>query len=304
VNTVDSLSIVPTGAALAAEVRGIDLSLPVSGALAEALREAWHAHLVLLFRDQSLSDDTLMRVGRLFGGTIGGGAHAYYRDSATAFNSQYIEGYPEVLAITNLGEDGQPCADNGGLGSHEVVWHSDNSYVEIPPAGSLLYALEIPTGGGGNTSFNNQYLAYEQLPEDLKRAIEGRSQVHDTSRNSAGVLRPGVEVPRTPSDVKGPAHPLVRVHPKTGKRALYLGRRRAWPSNYIIGMPDEESETLLDELWSHATRPALAWEHVWRVGDAVLWDNRCAMHYRTPIDPSRRRVMHRIQIKGEAVVAA
>ena len=184
-----------------------------------------------------------------------------------------------------------------------MVWHSDNSYVEVPPAGSLLYALEVPIGGGGNTSFNNQYRAYETLPGELRQAIEGRGQVHDSSRNSAGVPRPGVRPPEKLDDVEGPTHPLVRVHPHTGRRALYLGRRRSWPSNYIVGLPNDESEALLDALWAHATKPELAWEHVWRDGDAVLWDNRCAMHYRTPIDSSRRRVMHRIQIAGEPVVA-
>jgi taurine dioxygenase len=174
----------------------------------------------------------------------------------------------------------------------------------VPPAGSMLYALEIPPPGhGGDTSFNNQYQAYAELPEDLKQAIEGRSQVHDSSRNSAGVLRPGVRLPTTPEEVQGPVHPLVRVHPVTGKRALYLGRRRVWPSNYIVGMPNAQSEALLDRLWAHATQPKYAWTHTWRVGDIVLWDNRCCMHYRTEIDTAHRRVMHRTTIKGEPVIA-
>ena len=302
-NTLNALEVVPTGAALGAEVRGVDLTLAVPDAMGRALRDAWYEHLVLLFRELDLSDDAIMRTAGIFGGSQGSGAHSYFKREATAFNPHRVEGYPEILAVTNLNESGEPTLDNGGLGSHEVVWHSDNSYIETPPAGSLLYAIEIPIGGGGNTSFNNQYLAYETLPAWLKEAIEGRHQVHDSSRNSAGVLRPGVKVPETPADIQGPAHPLVRVHPYTGRRALYLGRRRTWPSNYIVGLPNDESEALLDALWTHATRLEFAWEHVWREGDAVLWDNRCAMHYRTPIDPSRRRVMHRIQIAGEPVVA-
>jgi taurine dioxygenase len=95
----------------------------------------------------------------------------------------------------------------------------------------------------------------------------------------------------------------VRVHPVTGRRALYLGRRRVWPSNYIIGLPNDESEALLDKLWAHATQPKYAWTHIWRVGDIVLWDNRCCMHYRTEIDPTQRRIMHRTTIKGEPVAA-
>jgi taurine dioxygenase len=210
-----------------------------------------------------------------------------------------------VSIISNLDENGTPVKDNGGLGSFEVVWHTDNSYVEVPPAGSMLYALEVPPPGcGGDTSFSNQYLAYEELPDALKKAIEGRAQVHDSSRNSAGILRPGVKLPTTPEEVEGPVHPLVRVHPVTGRRALYLGRRRDWPSNYIVGMPNEGSEALLDALWNHATQPKYAWTHTWRVGDIVLWDNRCCMHYRTEIDLAYRRVMHRTTIKGEPIVAA
>ena len=303
VNTLNALEVVPTGAALGAEIRGVDLSLPVSVALAQALREAWYQNLVLLFRGQDLSDDDIMRTAGIFGGSQTSGAHSYFNRNVATFNPHHVEGYPEILAVTNLDANGEPTLDNGGLGSHEVVWHSDNSYVETPPAGSLLYAIEVPVDGGGNTSFNNQYLAYETLPVDLKQAVRGREQVHDTSRNSAGVPRPGMRSPETPDDVEGPSHPLVRVHPQTGRSALYLGRRRAWPSNYIVGLANDESEALLDALWAHATQPELAWEHVWRDGDAVLWDNRCAMHYRTSIDPSRRRVMHRIQIAGEPVVA-
>jgi taurine dioxygenase len=162
----------------------------------------------------------------------------------------------------------------------------------------MLYSLEVPTHGGGDTSFNNQYLAYEELPADLKRAIAGRSQVHDSTRNSAGVLRPGVKLPTCPEEVPGPTHPLVRIHPVSGRPALYLGRRRAWPSNYIVGMPNAESEALLDRLWAHATQPKYAWTHKWSVGELILWDNRCCMHYRTEIDVTQRRVMHRTPIVG------
>lgn len=211
--------------------------------------------------------------------------------------------HPHLSLISNLDEEGRSVKDNGGLGSYEVVWHSDNSYVEVPPAGSMLYSVVIPkSGGGGDTCFNNQYKAYEDLPADLKAAIKGRTQIHDASRNSAGVLRPTVKMPTKPEEVPGPAHPLVRIHPATGKPALYLGRRRDWPSNYIVGMPNEESEALLDRLWAHATQEKYAWKHVWQVGDVVLWDNRCAMHYRSEVDSSQPRVMHRTVINGEAVV--
>ncbi|MDH5534097.1 MAG: TauD/TfdA family dioxygenase, partial [Betaproteobacteria bacterium] len=291
VNTPDALRIVPTEAALGAEIQGVDFSLPVPEEVKEVLRKAWADHLVLLWRGQTIDDEQLLAAAGIFGPPHESASRRYHLNVGKRVDNQYmISKHPSVSIISNLGPDGNPVKDNSSLGSYEVVWHTDNSYVEVPPAGSMLYSLEIPRdGGGGDTSFNNQDRAYEELPEDLKRAIEGKSQVHDSSRNSAGVLRPGVKLPTKPEEVEGPMHPLVRVHPVTGKPALYLGRRRDWPSNYIVGMPNDESERLLDQLWAHATQPKYAWTHKWRVGDIVLWDNRCCMHYRSEIDSTQRR---------------
>jgi len=304
VNTLAALRVVPTGAALGAEIRGVDFSLPVPEDVREALRRAWADHLVLLFRDQNIDDHQLMAAAGIFGPPHDAASRKYHLSAGRKVDNRYlISAHPSVSIISNLDENGVPVKDNGSLGSYEVVWHTDNSYVPVPPAGSMLYALVVPTNGGGDTSFNNQYLAYEELPDDLKRAIEGRSQVHDSSRNSAGVLRPGVKLPTRPEEVEGPAHPLVRLHPVTKRRALYLGRRRTWPSNYIVGMDNAESEALLDRLWAHATQPRYAWTHRWRVGDLVLWDNRCCMHYRSEVDASQPRVMHRTTIRGEVPIA-
>lgn len=304
-NHLASLNVVPTGAALGAEIRGLDLSQPVPEDEKEALRKAWAEHMVLLFRDQNIDDEQLLATSGIFGPPHEAAARKYHLNvGAKIDNAHTLSRHPSVSIIANVDEHGNPVRENSGLGSLEVVWHSDNSYVEVPPAGSMLYSLEVPVNGGGDTSFNNQYLAYDELPAELKRAIEGKVQVHDATRNSAGVLRPGVTLPTRPEEVPGPKHPLVRVHPVTVKRALYLGRRRVWPSNYIIGLPNEESETLLDKLWAHATQPKYAWTHIWRVGDIVLWDNRCCMHYRTEIDHAQRRIMHRTTIKGDGVIAA
>ena len=302
-NALSRLQIVPTGAPVGAEVRGVDLSLPVPDDVGEALRQAWAEHLVLLFRGQSINDDQLLDAARIFGGTQEAGARKFLLAGGHAVDDKKVSRHASVGIISNLDANGVPVRDNGGLGSLEVVWHSDNSYVAVPPAGSMLYSLEVPIDGGGDTSFNNQYLAYEELPEDLKRAVEGRFQRHDSSRNSAGVLRPTAKLPTRPEEVEGPIHPLVRVHPVTGRRALYLGRRRTWPSNYVLGLSNEESEALLDRLWAHATQPKYAWTHVWSVGELILWDNRCCMHYRTEIDVRQRRVMHRTVIKGEPMIS-
>jgi len=304
-NTLTTLKVVPTGAALGAEIEGVDFSLPVPGDVKAALRKAWADHLVLLVRDQKIDDEQLIETAGIFGPPHTAASRQYHLNVGHKVDDKHmISRHPSVSIISNLDPDGKPVLDNGGLGSYEVVWHTDNSYVEVPPAGSMLYSLEVPPpGSGGDTSFNNQYLAYEELPADLKQAIEGKSQVHDSTRNSAGILRPGVKLPTRPDEVPGPTHPLVRVHPVTGKRALYLGRRRDWPSNYIIGLSNADSEALLDKLWAHATQPKYAWTHKWKVGELILWDNRCCMHYRTEIDLAHRRVMHRTTIKGEPVAA-
>lgn len=304
INTLAAFRAIPTGAALGAEVQGVDFALPVPEDVKAALRKAWADQLVLLFRDQDIDDHQLLAAAGIYGPPHEAASRKYHLNAGQRIDNQHmISQHPSVAIISNLDENGRPVVDNGGLGSYEVVWHTDNSYVEVPPAGSMLYALVVPVNGGGDTSFNNQYLAYEELPGELKRAIEGKFQVHDSSRNSAGVLRPGVKLPATPAEVEGPTHPLVRIHAGTKRRALYLGRRRAWPSNYIVGLPNSESEALLDKLWAHATQPKYAWTHRWRAGDIVLWDNRCCMHYRTEVDHTQPRIMHRTTIKGEPLVA-
>jgi taurine dioxygenase len=299
VNTVGAIRITPTGYALGAEVSGVDLSLPVSDEVQALLRKAWGDHLVLLFRDQYLTPFQYRDATHIFGTPQEGANRKYFKAAGIAQDEQL----PELEINSNLDDNGQPTRTNEKLGSLEVVWHSDNSYIETPPIGSCLYALEVPTTTG-DTSFSNQYVAYDTLPDDLKQAIAGRRAKHDASRNSAGVLRPGVKLPETTADVPGPFHPMVIRHPQTGRPALYLGRRRVHPSQFIEGMSDAESAALLDRLWDHATQESLAWTHHWHAGDLLVWDNRCSMHYRTEVDPTQRRVMLRTQFQGETPTPA
>ncbi len=301
-NVATGIEVIKLDAPLGAEIRGIDFAKPVGEATAGILRDAWAENLILLFRGQShISQKDHIDATAIFGKPVPGAKLKYFKDSGTKLIQQAE--FPEISIVSNLGPDGEPAMENEGLGSGEVIWHSDNSYIDTPPTGSFLRALEIPSDGG-DTSFNNQYLAYETLPDDTKGLIEGLYTKQDSSRNSAGILRPGVKKPETLEDVKGPDHPLVRIHPETGRKALYLGRRREFPSQYVIGWKREKSEELLDFLWDHATRDCLKYTHTWTVGDMILWDNRCAMHYRERLTTLSRRIMHRTQVEHQKPIPA
>ncbi|SJZ47939.1 taurine dioxygenase [Enhydrobacter aerosaccus] len=288
------LWIQPTGAALAADVHGIDLSQPISDAVFQRILEAWNEHLVLRFSGQRIDDATLMTFSARFGELDRAPIAAVGFDRADSAIAKEAEQW--VAVISNVKMNGKPV---GGLGNAELVWHTDMSYNPLPPRASLLYALEVPPDGG-NTGFLNMYLAYETLPADLKRAIDGKTCIHDSSHNSAGELRKGFQTTYDVRQTPGAVHPLVRLHPVTRRKALFLGRR---PGAYIHGLSVEDSETLLDALWAHATQERFTWYQKWRVGDLVMWDNRCVMHRRDTFDESLRRLMHRTQIVGEPVLA-
>jgi taurine dioxygenase len=278
-----SVKIIPTRAALGAEIQGVDLK-NLSDADFTAIHRAWLDHLVILFRGQQLSDADLIAFSRRLGELDWAPVQETGR--------RFVEGHPEIYVVSNVVENGVPI---GSLGAGEAVWHTDMSYLEDPPKASMLYALEIPPAGG-NTYFCNMYRAYESLPDSLQQRVEGLKIKHDGTYNSGGYVRQGVAAVDDPEHSIGVYHPLVCAHPETGRRTLYLGRRR---NAYIQGLPLAESEALLDELWSHATQDDAVWYNQWRVGDLVLWDNRCTMHRRDPFDSSSRRIMHRTQIKGE-----
>ena len=280
------IEILPTGAALGAEVRGLDISEPLSEDDILALKEAWADHIVLLFRGQKLTDDDLIRFSRHFGELDIAPA------SATDYAGAQEKSRPEIWIISNVVENGKPI---GALGDKEAEWHTDMSYVDEPPMASVLYSLEIPDHGG-DTSFANMYKAYEMLPAELKRAVEGRLANHDSSTTSVGELRAGAGAVLDVRQAPGAKHPMVRTHPVTGGKALYLGRRL---NAYAEGLELADSERLLDALWAHCAKPEFAWTHQWRVGDLLIWDNRVAIHRRNAFDGSQRRVMHRTQIKGD-----
>jgi taurine dioxygenase len=277
------ITVKPTGASLGADIGGVDLTQPVDQATFKAIEDAWHQHLVLRFRGQQLDDRRFLAFARKFGEL----------DKAPIHAGQLVEDpFPEITVMSNIKVDGKPI---GNLGHYEAEWHTDMSYNERTPIGSLLYAIEVPPAGG-NTGFSNMYEAYDTLPVELKRTIAPLQCRHDSSRNSAGELRKGFKDISDPREAPGAIHPLIRTHPATRRNALYLGRRR---NAYIIGLPLDESEDLLNKLWAHASQQRFAWYQEWKVGDLIMWDNRCAMHRRDAFDPESRRLMHRTQIRGD-----
>jgi taurine dioxygenase len=226
--------IIPTGAALGAEIAGVDLRT-VSEAEFDQIHRAWINHLVLLFRSQNLSDHDLIAFSRRFG--------ALDWAPVQETGRRFVEGKPEIYVVSNVIQNGEPI---GSLGAGEAVWHTDMSYIPDPPKASMLYALEVPPSGG-DTGFLNMYAAYESLPPALKHRIEGLQLKHDGTYNSGGYVRLGVPAKDDPVTSVGTVHPLVCTHPESGRRALYLGRRR---NAYLVGLPLAESEALLDEIWS------------------------------------------------------
>ena len=277
-----AIEVIPTGAALGAELRGIDLR-SVDGESFHAIYQAWLDYSIVLVRDQRLSDEDLIAFSRRFG-TLD---HAPIQENGRRF----VDGHPEIYVVSNVVENGVAI---GSLGAGEAVWHTDMSYLPDPPKASALYALEVPAEGG-DTYFCTMYGAWDALPEELRaRAVSIRVK-HDGTFNSGGYVRAGVTPTDDPRTAPGTLHPLVCVHPESGRRHLYLGRRRnAW----LEGLSLDESNALLDRIWEVATSDRLTWRHHWRAGDLVLWDNRCVMHRRDAFDPGTRRVMHRTQIKG------
>ena len=280
--TLPELRIEPLSEALGGDVADIDLA-GMDDTLFAAIHAAFLRHQVLRFRDQRLTTAELVAFSRRFG---------VLDEAPPNENGQRcVEGFPEVLVISNVVENGREV---GSLGAGEAVWHTDMSYLPVPPMASVLYAREVPPAGG-DTGFMDMYAPLDDLPADLRRAAGRHAVKHDATTNSAGYLRVGAEADVDVTRSPGHVHPLVRRHPETGREALYLGRRhRAW----VVGLPVAESEALLDALWTQVDQPRYRWTQHWRVGDVVMWDNRCTMHRRDAFDPHARRVMHRTQIRG------
>jgi taurine dioxygenase len=263
-------------AALGLEVLDVDLREPLPEARIAQLREAWYEGQILLLRDQALSENDQVRFAEYFG------------PPAKTLNVHNTGRHPAVMLISNIRKDGKPI---GALPDGEMQFHTDQCYVERPAAASMLYAIEVPRSGG-NTLFANAYLAYETLPAEIKTRIEGRKAINAYDYDNASTFR-GT---RLREGVPHYSHPVVRTHPATRRKALYVNRLMTIA---IEGLPPDESDELLNVLFDHQEQQRFVYEHVWRVGDILMWDNRCTLHARTDFSADERRLMRRIAILGE-----
>ncbi|HEY4073990.1 MAG TPA: TauD/TfdA family dioxygenase [Herbaspirillum sp.] len=280
---VASIDIQPLSPALGAAIRGVDVSQPLSPASFEAIRTCWYENGVVCIVGQKLDEMGQVRFGQYFG-------------ELAVTQGEYAigKGHPSIMYITNQKEDGKYV---GALPDGEMYFHSDMCYVERPSMATMLYAMEIPSVGG-NTLFANMYKAYETLPDETKKRLAGLKAVNS--------YEPGTSAPtaamRTRStpgpDARSYAQPLVCTHPVTGKKALYLNRLM---TEYIVGMPRDESNVLLESLFDHQEQAQFIYEHRWTPGDLVIWDNRCMLHARGDFNADELRKLRRITVKGDRI---
>ncbi|MGI9379469.1 MAG: TauD/TfdA dioxygenase family protein [Methyloligellaceae bacterium] len=276
------------GKALGAEIKGIDLTAPLSSSSLETIEHAFTENLVLVFRDQVFgSADNFIKAAQKLG------------DPMPPVTATYrLAGYDVVEELVNKPFDkrsGKKIDPRGGS------WHTDHSNLPQPPKATSLYAIEIPPSGGGQTEFTNMYMAYETLPADLKKRIKGKKsfQAYQARRAPRQLLTRSDDELENSS---GTWQPLVRLHPQSKRKTLYLNPMR---NDEIEGYSQEEGDSLLDQLYAHADSPEFQYSHEWKSGDMLIWDNRCTLHQATALrNPEERRYMHRIMLKGDVPILA
>jgi taurine dioxygenase len=269
----------PLTPTIGAEIIGVDLSRPLTDEIFENILDAWHRHCVILFRDQHLSEDDQVRFGERFG------------PPAVSHTRRFTTKNPAVMLISNIRENGELI---GALPDGEMHFHTDQCHQERPALASMLYSLEVPSTGG-NTLFANAYLAYETLPAAIKHKIEGRKALNAYDYDNASMKR-GTKLR---DGIPSYWHPIVRTHPATGRKALYVNRLMTVA---IEGFSDDEGNALLETLFDHQEQRQFVYEHVWRPHDLLMWDNRCTLHARTDFSAAERRLMRRLTILGEKPV--
>jgi taurine dioxygenase len=274
------LEIRPLTKHIGAELRGIDLRQPLDEASQKAIYKAWLDHLVIVFPDQKLEQEDLLRVSSYFG-EIGA-----LRRPPKFFPPGFNRLLPNIMLISNIRENGEPI---GALPDGEMMFHHDMIHAPIPHNGTFLYSVEIPTHGG-NTLFASGYAAYDTLDPALRAKLEGKTALH--LYNYGSTKKGDGHGTEAFGEAK---HPLFRTHEETNRKAIYVNRLM---TTGIEGMSEEESQPLLDAVFDHAEKSEFVYEHVWSVGDLLLWDNRCSSHARTDFPADQRRLMLRTTIEG------
>ncbi|RPJ48413.1 MAG: TauD/TfdA family dioxygenase [Betaproteobacteria bacterium] len=280
------ITAVPMAAPLGAEIRGVDLSTPLTAASFAQILGVLHRRGVIFFRGQNLAPEQLAAFSACFGEL-----------DVHHMTEHVFPHLPQVRVLSNVKKDGRSIGITKG-GMH---WHSDLSYKPRPALVTLLYAVECPPQGA-DTQFADMYAAFDELPDEQRRRLQGLRAVHDRNYRYAALYpeRP----PLTPEQIaKVPPveHPLVRIHPATGRPALFVAKDVV---SQIVGMSQQESRALIDGLEAFATRPERIYSHKWQAGDVLVWDNRCTLHRATPYAPTHRRTLYRTQVKGEAPLPA
>lgn len=276
------IEIRPVKNGFVADIAGVEVA-DISAEAFEKIYAAWLEYGVLRLRNQHIDEGQLQAFSAMFGPLEEVPLGRMSETAKAKLKNRY------VTQLSNIVVDGKPI---GGLGNAEASWHSDMTYIDTPPPASILLGVEIPPVGG-DTYFADQNAAFDALPEALRSRIAGLTIKHDASHTSVGTLRPGFEPFDDPRDAPGAAHPIVHTHEETGRRALYLGRRE-WA--YVPGLDLEESERLLDELWSYAALSENVWKQEWQPYDLIVWDNRRVLHRRDDFDAQSRRLMKRCQV--------
>jgi taurine dioxygenase len=274
------VDVVPLSKHIGAEIRGIDLRTALDADTIKQIHQAWLDHSVLLFRNQNFSQEDLLRVTGYFGEL------APLTRPAKFFPKGYARLLPNIMMISNIRENGETI---GALPDGEMHFHHDQIHSEVPHNGTLLYSLEVPSYGG-DTLFASGYAAYDTLDQAIKSQLAGRRAFHHYNYGSTvrGDSR-GVEA------FSQAVHPVFRTHDETGRKAIYVNRLM---TTRIENLPEAESDALLQALFDHSEKPEFIYRHVWRVGDLIVWDNRCSMHARDDFPSDQRRLMLRTTVKG------
>ncbi|MGH6673100.1 MAG: TauD/TfdA dioxygenase family protein [Xanthobacteraceae bacterium] len=275
----------PLSPACGAEINGVDLSKPPNEDQFRVIKEAWNEHLVLVFRGQRLSQDDQLRFASYFGGL---GSRKKAPEPLRARAEGVQQDHDKVLLVTNIKVDGKPI---GAFGDGEFWFHIDSGYSARPYKYTFLYALELRSRGG-NTMFSNMYKAYEAVPSELKRKLTGKKALHIHEYNRAKQADSSGDI----SGIPHYAHPVFISHPETCRKTLFVDRLM---TTRIEGLGQEESDAILRELYDIGERREFIYEHQWKLGDFLMWDNRCTIHTRTDFPNEERRLLRRCTVEGE-----